>query len=137
MLPPRRYVRREVQIPMTPLIDIVFLLLIYFLLTINYLVTDIVPLELPKAKTSLPQSPRAMMVSVNDIGEIFISGRHVAIAEMREEICAMVIQQPSMPLVIRADGKAELARVVEVLDKARGCGAVEISLATDSKGGWP
>ena len=137
MLPPRRYVRQEVQMPMTPLVDIVFLLLIYFLLTANYLVSDIVPLELPTAQTSSPQTSRMMRISVTDIGEIYISGSRVTATEMREKICAMVVQQPSMPLVIRADGKAELASVIEVLDKARGCGVVEISLATDSKGVWP
>jgi len=132
MLPARRYQRQVVRVPMTALVDIVFLLLIYFLLTTNYLVSDTLPLELPSAKTSLPQNSQALTVSLDAEGVIYLAGKAVAGNELATGLCAVLADNALQPLVIRSDGKVELSKVVKVLDMARTCGAVSISLATDS-----
>jgi len=62
--------RYEIKIPMTALIDIVFLLLIYFLLTTNFLVEEGIKIKLPQAKASAPQTEQEITVFVDKQGRL-------------------------------------------------------------------
>lgn len=118
---------------MTALIDIVFLLLIYFLLTTNYLTSNTLPLELPATETALPQDAQVLTISLDVEGGMYLAGRAVAENELATHLCSALANNGSYPVVIRSDGRVELGRVVEVVDLARGCGAATISLATDNR----
>jgi len=118
---------------MTALIDIVFLLLIYFLLTTNYLTSTILPLELPTTETALPQNTQVLTISLDVEGGMYLAGRTVAENELAAHLCSALTHNGSHPVVIRSDGRVELARVVKVVDLARGCGAAAVSLATDNR----
>lgn len=115
---------------MTALIDIVFLLLIYFLLTTNYLTSDIFPLELPMAETAAPQHSGEMIIALDSAGAIHLDGTIVSDEELSQRLQGKLQQSGLRSVLIRSDSSVELAKVVTVLDIARACGAEQISLAT-------
>lgn len=129
MLPPRTYRLQQVFMPMTALIDIVFLLLIYFLLTTNYLVSEVLPLQLPVAETNQTQSSGSIIVSIDKKGDLYFAGQPISETALRDRLTAE-LQKDLPSLVIRSDTGVELGLVVKLLDMARGCGAKDVSLAT-------
>ena len=129
-MPVRLYRRATIQIPMTALIDIVFLLLIYFLLTTNFLASDILPLELPAAGTAVPQQIQVLTISVKDTGEIYLDNSPLSDKELSQRLEAEFVETGSRAVIIRSDRRASLDRIVTILDIVRACGADQISLAT-------
>ena len=81
ILPTKQRHRKKVEIPLTPIIDIVFLLLIYFLLTTNFLVEEGITIKLPKAKAAAPQIQKEITVCVDRNGKVKLS-RKEAMQEM-------------------------------------------------------
>jgi biopolymer transport protein ExbD len=71
----RKRKRFQVQIPLTSLIDIVFLLLIYFLLTTNFMVDEGIKIKLPQAKAAAPQTEEVITVYVDQEGRAFLGTR--------------------------------------------------------------
>lgn len=130
-LPARISEKSTVQLPMTPLIDIVFLLLIYFLLTTNFLASDSLPLDLPSAATATSRQSAAIIVSLDAAGQAHLEGSLVSDKELPSRLRDSLAKQKGRSVLIRSDRSVPLARVVTVLDIARACGAVEISLAAD------
>ncbi|WP_176761192.1 ExbD/TolR family protein [Desulforhopalus singaporensis] len=116
---------------MTPLIDIVFLLLIYFLLTSNYLTAEAIPVELPRAGSSALSSAGLSVVTIDDRGEVLFGGQSVSDQELFFQLERKMKNGQERSLLVRADRDVPLARVVAVLDVARRSGAKQLSLATE------
>ena len=70
----RRY---TVKMPLTPLIDIVFLLLIYFLLTTNFMVDEGIKIKLPQAKASAPQKEQEITVYIDKDGRTYLENQQI------------------------------------------------------------
>jgi biopolymer transport protein ExbD len=137
-LPPRIAPKTTVQIPMTALIDIVFLLLIFFLLTTNYLTTDSLPVNLPSAATAAARHENFLIIGIDAHGAVFLDGRPVSDGQLRRRLKALLKHRPArQPVAIRSDRTVSLERVVAVLDIARSCGARQLSLVAEKPGTGP
>lgn len=82
----------QVQMPLTSLIDIVFLLLIYFLLTTNFMVDEGIKIKLPQAKAAAPQTEEVITVFVDQQGRTFLGTEEVSLAELFNGIKKMIGQ---------------------------------------------
>lgn len=120
-----------VQVPLTSLIDIVFLLLIYFLLTTNFMVEEGIKIKLPQARASAPQTEEVITVYVDQEGRAFIENREVSIEVLFDRLKEMIGVHKDKLVVVRADRAVILNKAVKVMDVAKAAGAGRLCLATE------
>ena len=127
----RKRKRFQVQIPLTSLIDIVFLLLIYFLLTTNFMVDEGIKIKLPQAKAAAPQTEEVITVYVDQEGRAFLGTDEVALSNLFDRIKEKVGSKENELVVIRADRAVILNKAVKVMDIVKAAGAGRLCLATE------
>jgi biopolymer transport protein ExbD len=105
-------------INVTPLVDIVLVLLIVLMVTSSYLVNKSINVELPKAATGETTSP-TMSISIDLEGKLYLDGNLVQPSELQPRIRAAYQQDPEVKAIISADGRVQHAQVVTVIDLLR------------------
>ena len=122
---------RKARIDMLPLIDIVFLLLIYFLLTTNFMVDEGIKIKLPHARATSPQTEKEITITVDEKGRAFFENREVPLNELFGVIQDRLQGREDGLVVIRADRGVVLNKAVRVMDVAKAAGAGRLALATE------
>ncbi|MBU4262576.1 MAG: biopolymer transporter ExbD [Proteobacteria bacterium] len=128
---PKRRDRFQVQVPLTSLIDMVFLLLIYFLLTTNYMVVEGIAVKLPKANAAASQSDEMITVAVSPDGRFFIGDNEFTEEALTKQLQELLAASSNRLVVVKADRTVQLDRAVIALDLAKAAGAERLSLATE------
>jgi len=105
-------------INVTPLVDVVLVLLVILMVTASYVVSRSVPLELPRAATA-DAIPSTLVVSVGKEGELFLDGAAIDPVGLRARVRQAHDADPETRAVIAADGRARHAQVVKVIDLLR------------------
>ncbi len=123
--------RYQIQVPLTSLIDIVFMLLIYFLLTTNFIVEQGIDVNLPDAKASAPQTRQEITVYIDQAGMIYLGKQPVEFNDLFDRLQERIRENPEQLVVIKADGAIILDRAVQVMDIAQAAGAQKLFLATE------
>jgi biopolymer transport protein ExbD len=123
--------RYTVTAPLTALIDIVFLLLIYFLLTTNFMVDEGIKIKLPQARAAAPQTEETITVYVDQQGRAFLGTEELSIARLFDRLKEMIGNREDKLVVIRADRAVVLNKAVKVMDIAKAAGAGRLCLATE------
>jgi len=123
--------RYEIQAPLTSLIDIVFMLLIYFLLTTNFMVDEGIKIKLPQARASAPQTQQEITVYVDKDGRSYINNKAVPQASLFKKLKKMIGGQENRLVVVKADRAVMLNKAVKVMDLAKSAGAGRLCLATE------
>jgi biopolymer transport protein ExbD len=126
--------REEPEINLTSLIDVVFLLLIFFMVSTTFDRQALLRLELPEATTSESESvPQLIEVTISEDGRIFIDD-NLLTENSRAAVRAVLSERreatPEAPLVVRADARASHGLVVLVLDAAAAEGIGRVGIAT-------
>jgi biopolymer transport protein ExbD len=129
--PVKRKTRYPIQMPMTPLIDIVFMLLIYFLLTTNFMVDEGIKIKLPQANAAAPQTEEVITVFVDTQGRAFLEDEEVSLGQLFEQLKEKIGSRPDQLVVVRADRAVILNKAVRVMDIAKAAGAGRLCLATE------
>ena len=130
-LQPRKRKRYGIQAPLTSLIDIVFLLLIYFLLTTNFLVDEGINIKLPQAKAAAPQIEQEITIYVDKNGKAFLRDKEIPLNLLFTELKNMIGNQKDRLVIIKADRAVILNKAVKVMDLAKAAGAGRLCLATE------
>jgi len=123
----------EAKVEMTPLIDMVFLLLIFFLVATTFHQTEReMQIALPEASAAGPISAslREIIVNVDTEGRIIVSGRTVSPDDLRALVQQAVDQNPDQKVTVRGDRDTAYANIVLVLDICKGSGIQEPYLDT-------
>jgi biopolymer transport protein ExbD len=128
---PHRRLREQVQVPLTSLIDMVFLLLIYFLLTTNFLVDEGITIKLPRAQAAAPQVEEVITVTVNSEGKFRIGSSGFTESALFDRLKVLIDQHENKLVVVKADRAVVLDKAVKALDLAKAAGAERLSLATE------
>ncbi len=121
----------QIQAPLTSLIDIVFMLLIYFLLTTNFMVDEGIKIKLPQARAAAPQTRQEITVYVDREGRTFMKNKPVAQDMLFKELKKMIGGQKDRLVVVKADRSVILNKAVKVMDLAKAAGAARLCLATE------
>jgi biopolymer transport protein ExbD len=124
----------EPEINLISLVDVVFMLLIFFMVTTTFVRSSHLKLSLPQAQSMpTPQAPQAIEVAVDADGRYYIDGRrlrdHSALT-LEQGLRQVAGDAPPRPLVIRADARASHQAVVTVMDVAARNGFAHLSIAT-------
>lgn len=125
--------RYQIQMPLTSLIDIVFLLLIYFLLTTNFIAEQGIDVNLPDAEASVPQTRQEITVYIDSAGLVYINDQLVDFNDLFDRLKDRISQDPKQLVVVKADGSIALERAVQVMDIAQAAGAGSLFLATEKR----
>lgn len=119
------------QIDIAPLIDVVFQLLIFFMLTSNFVMQPGIKVNLPKALTSEVVKYENIELLVSAENVVYFNGK-VAVAADLKTLLSQVAKR-GQPVLIRADKHASLGRVVEIWDMCRDLGITQINIATNQE----
>ena len=117
----------------TPMADMVFLLLIFFMLSSAFLIEPGIRLKLPATKTAEIQSDRKLILSVKKTGEIFLNDRPIRLEALEKELRLLLPLHTEKLLIVRADKEAMHGIIVDILDKAKLAGAERLAIATEKK----
>lgn len=123
--------RYAIQMPLTSLIDIVFMLLIYFMLTTNFIVDEGIKITLPQAKAGAPQVSQEITVYVDQSGAIFLADERVPEDLLFTRLKEMIGSAKDRLVIIKSDRSVILNKVVKVMDLAKAAGAGRLCLATE------
>ena len=121
----------QLQAPVASLIDIVFLLLIYFLLTTNFMVDEGIKIKLPKANATSPQTQKEITIVVDKQGKAFLENQEVPLNELFTVLKERLQGKQDGLVVIKADRAIILNKAVRVMDVAKAAGAGRLVLATE------
>lgn len=122
--------RGQKEINITPLVDMVFLLLLFFILTSSYVVVPGIKINLPKAVTSEAIKEKNIIVTINNKNVIYLNEKPTAPEELTQYLEEMVKAKNEKPLLIKADKDAQLGTVVKIWDICRKVGIQQINIAT-------
>lgn len=126
----QRAQRRKVLINITPLIDVLFLLLIFFLVSSTFLEQPSVTIELPEAKTAEAQEIEPHVVLIDREGAMFINDTPIKGETLLSRLVRIKENDPDASLVLKADDSAPYGKIIQVIDAVRECGLKKIVALT-------
>ncbi|MCP4650733.1 MAG: biopolymer transporter ExbD [PVC group bacterium] len=118
------------EINITPLVDMVFLLLIFFMLTSSFIVMPGIKINLPKAVTSEVIKDKNITITVNNKNVIYLEDKPITLKELADYLEGLIKTKQEKPLLIKADKDTQLGTVVRVWDICRKVGISQINIAT-------
>ncbi|MCF3096703.1 biopolymer transporter ExbD [Aeromonas australiensis] len=133
----KRYSARsadEAAIDMTPMLDIVFIMLIFFIVTTSFVKEAGVEINRPSANTAETVKKGNIMVAVRENGQVWIDKRMVEVGAVRANIERLRAENPEGAVVIQADIESRSGVVVQVMDQIRMAGVQNISIAANNDG---
>lgn len=120
------------NVDMTPLIDVVFILLIFFILSASFQQQNQIKVERPNSQITDTISSISVTVSVDQQGQIWLDNQAVEVAMLTSRIKQKVAQANNVSVVIDVDKSVDSGRLIQVIDKVRIAGVNNVAVATES-----
>ncbi len=117
------------EINMAPLLDMVFILLIFFLVTTSFVKEAGVDVERPVAKSAATKAATNMIIGIDKDGSVFMQGKRVDVRSVQPRMKQYVMETPKGSVVIAADKQSTTNTLIQVLDGCRLAGVKNISIA--------
>ena len=121
----------EGEIDITPMLDVVFIMLIFFIVTASFVKESGIEVNRPDAATTAAKPKANILIAINEGGEIWINKRKVEVTQVRANIERLHAENPQGTVVVQADEEARTKTLVAVMDAARQAGIYDVSLATE------
>jgi len=121
------------HLDIAPLIDIVFLLLVFFMLTSTFLVPEAIELELPESSTATVTENTPITISLNETGQLALNGEAIELGQLRTAIEPLLKQDADTPITLKSAAQTEVQQLLNVMDEIRVSGGSNIALATTPK----
>ncbi|VGO21402.1 ExbD/TolR family protein [Pontiella sulfatireligans] len=119
----------DAVVDISPLIDCVFILLIFFIVTTTFVEETGVEVDKPQAASSVQLEKTSIMIAITANGEIVYGGNEIGISGIRPLVKRMM-QKEDVPVIIQADQNVMSGLLVRVIDEAKLAGAMKVSIAT-------
>ena len=119
----------DAGVDISPLIDCVFILLIFFIVTTTFVEETGVEVDKPQAASSVQLEKTSILLAITDKGEIVYGGREIGIAGVQPLVKRMM-QKEEVPVIVQADQNVQSGLLVRVIDEAKLAGALKVSIAT-------
>ena len=124
----------ETAIDMSPLMDCVFILLIFFIVTTTFVEETGVEVDKPQAASASRLEKTSILIALTSAGEVVYGGREIGISGVQPLVRRM-LRQEDVPVIIQADQASQSGLLVRIIDEAKLAGATKVSLATRAKQG--
>ena len=118
------------DINVSPLIDIVFILLIFFIVTTVFVKETGIEVERPRAVESADLVQEAIFLAVTEDGQVVYAGADIGVHGVRGVLGQLLQRNPNLPVIIQADRSASVDQYVQVHDAVLAAGALQVQLAT-------
>jgi biopolymer transport protein ExbD len=123
----------EAAVDMSPLIDCVFILLIFFIVTTVFVEETGVEVDKPQAASSVQLEKTSILIAITEGGQIVYDGQDIGIGGV-QRIVRQLVQREEIPVIVQADKASSSGLLVRVIDEAKLGGAVKVSVATRKTG---
>ena len=127
----RSSAEQSADIDMTPMLDIVFIMLIFFIVTTSFVKESGIDVNRPSAQTAERKERGNIIVSISANGEIWIDKRTIDIRAVRANIARLHAENPLGSVIIAADRETKTHVLVEVMDQIRLAGITNAAIATE------
>jgi len=124
----RRSELKKGNLDIAPLVDVVFLLLIFFMLTSSFIFQPGIKVSLPKAVTSEAIHKKSLVILVTDSDLVYLNERAITTEELNSRL--RIAAKEDKPLLIKADRNASMGKIVQIWDMCRDSGVSHINIAT-------
>ena len=122
----------EADIDMTPMLDIVFIMLIFFIVTTSFVKETGIEVSRPSASTAERAERGNILIAIKPNGDVWIAKRKVEVRAVRANIERLHAENPEGTVVIVADREAQTGTLVEVMDQVRLAGVSNVSIAAQT-----
>jgi len=119
----------EQEINITPMLDVVFIMLIFFIVTASFVKESGIEVNRPSAVTAVVQEKGNILVAVTETGEYWVNRRTVDPRALRANIERLHAENPQGSVVIQADRKSTTEMLIRVMDAARQAGVYDVAIA--------
>jgi biopolymer transport protein ExbD len=124
----------EQEINITPMLDVVFIMLIFFIVTASFVKESGIDVNKPEAQTSVAKEKANILIAIDASGNIWIDRRQVDPRAVRANIERLHSENPQGTVVIQADEDARTGVLVQVMDAARLAGVYDVAIASQQSG---
>ena len=124
---------RGVEINMSPLIDMVFLLLIFFVVTTSFVKETGLEVQRPTAATAELKEKGNVLIGISREGRVFLERKQIDVRSVRAHMTRVLSENPESSVVIVADKQSHTGTVVKVMDQCRQAGVKNVSLAASTR----
>lgn len=125
----------DTEINITPMLDIVFIMLIFFIVTTSFVKETGIDPRRPEAETAAQKSRGNILIAVAENGQIWMNKRSVELGQIRNLVESSLAENPESSAVIIADEDADSGVVIDLMDQIRLGGVANISLAAELPSG--
>ncbi len=132
----RRYSYRNEEEPgidLTPMLDVVFIMLIFFIVTSSFIKESGMEVNRPQADTASSQDKGNILIAVTADGQVWLDKQAVDVRTVRAHVERMRQEQPDGIVVVQADQDARTGLVVQVMDQAKMAGVTDVALAASTE----
>ena len=119
----------ENEINITPMLDVVFIMLIFFIVTASFVKEAGIDVNRPSASTAVMKEKANILVAISETGEIWIDRRRVDVRAVRANIERLHAENPQGTVIIQADKESKTDLLIQVMDAARQAGIYDVSIA--------
>ena len=123
----------EATIDMTPMLDVVFIMLIFFIVTASFVKEAGIDVNRPEAATAVKKDRANILIAISDKGEIWINKRRIDVRAVQANIERLRAENPQGSVVIQADKKATTETLIKVMDASRAAGVYDVSIAAQEQ----
>ncbi len=123
-------VEEESEIDITPMLDVVFIMLIFFIVTATFVKESGIDVNRPDATTATKQEKANILIAIAANNTIWIDRRQIDIRAVRPNIERLHAENPQGTVVIQADKESKTNTLIQVMDAARQAGVYNVSIAT-------
>ena len=119
----------EAEINITPMLDVVFIMLIFFIVTASFVKEAGIDVNRPEAATAVKKERANILIAISDKGEIWINKRRIDVRAVQANVERLKAENPQGTVVIQADKKATTDVLIKVMDASRAAGVYDVSIA--------
>lgn len=125
----QRHKEEDTGIDLTPMLDVVFIMLIFFIVTTSFVKESGLDVNRPSAATAEQKERANILIAISEVGDIWIQKRRIDVRSVRANVERMHAESPEGSVVIQADQKSETGLLVQVMDQVRLAGVENVSIA--------
>ena len=122
---------QDATVDITPMLDVVFIMLIFFIVTATFVKISGIEVDAPKASTTVVQEKANILIAIDANNKVWINRREVDLRALRPNIERLHAENPKGIVVIQADKMSRNEILVKVMDASRKAGVYDIALAAD------
>jgi biopolymer transport protein ExbD len=129
----RRSNDKDEGIDIAPLIDVVFILLIFFMVSTTFVRNAELEIERPGAAAATPADVRAVRVTLSKGGQVMVEGQSVHSWMVQDRVRTIVLKSPERPVLITADEAVNTGKLIEIVDQCKLAGAGSVGVDVDKR----